>query len=204
MRAIDAFVELRAFGRPVLTTEDAALRMRTTLSAATRTLQCLAARGLIARLRHGLWAVDPSMDPLVLPEYLTAPLPSYVSFQSALYFHGLISQIPQVIYVASLARTRRVTTTFATYSIHQLAPELFGGYETTEANVKMGTPEKALVDLLYLAAARSRLFAALPEIELPATFRLRECRRWICKIPAEYRRTMVTRRLNALLANARD
>ena len=47
----------------------------------------------------GLWATDLSLDPLRLPEYLTAPLPSYVSFQSALFFHGMISQIPNVIVV---------------------------------------------------------------------------------------------------------
>lgn len=67
-------------------------------------------------------------------------------------------------------------------------------------HVKMATREKALVDVLYLAAARSRLFARLPELELPRGFDVRECRRWIARIPALYRRTMVTSRLDALLA----
>ena len=57
-------------------------------------------------------------------------IPAYVSVQSALYLHGMISQIPHVIYVASLARTQRVATTIGTYSIHQIAPEFFGGYRT--------------------------------------------------------------------------
>jgi hypothetical protein len=138
----------------------------------------------------------------MIPEYLTVPLPAYVSFQSALYLHGMISQIPQVIYVASLARTRRIHTAIATYSIHQIAPEFFGGFDTTQKLIKMATPEKALLDVLYLGAAKSRLFARLPEVELPTRFKIRECRRWVARIPADYRRTMVRRRLDAVLASA--
>jgi predicted transcriptional regulator of viral defense system len=75
-----------------------------------QTLKRLAIAGLLKRIRHGLWAMDVNLDPLLLPEYLTAPFPSYVSFQSALFFHGMVSQIPDVIYVASLAQTRKVQT----------------------------------------------------------------------------------------------
>jgi hypothetical protein len=113
----------------------------------------------------------------------------------------MISQIPQVVFVASLARTRRVATSVGTYSIHRLVPEFFGGYRTVAGHdVKMATPEKALLDVFYLAATRSRLFARLPELELPSGFNVRECRRWIARIPAEYRRNMVARRLDAVLA----
>jgi predicted transcriptional regulator of viral defense system len=202
MRAIDAYAELHRFGSPVITTDDASVRLRATASAATRILQRLAERGLAKRLRRGLWSLELELDPLLLPEHLTAPLPAYVSFQSALYHHGMIEQVPRVIYVASLARTRRVTTTIATYSIHQLAPAFFGGYDTTDRGVKLATPEKALLDVLYLGAARSRLFAHLPELELPRRFSPRECRGWIARIPAGYRRTMVARRLDKVLRDA--
>lgn len=201
MRTIEAYADLCRFGKPVVTTDDAAVRLRTTLSAASRILSRLESSGLVERLRRGLWSVNPHIDPLSLPEHLTAPFPAYVSLQSALYHHGMISQIPQVIFVASLARTRRVTTSMGTYSIHRVVPEFFGGYRTVPGHdVKMATPEKALLDVFYLAAARSRLFARLPELELPSGFSARECRRWIARIPAEYRRTMVARRLEAVLA----
>jgi predicted transcriptional regulator of viral defense system len=109
--------------------------------------------------------MDPTLDPLLLPEHLTAPFPSYVSLQSALFFHGMISQIPNVIYVASLAQTRTVGTSLGTFSIHRLAPRFFGGYETLKSGVRLATPENALIDLLYLGPVRSRLFVHLPEIE---------------------------------------
>ena len=201
MKAVDAYADLSRFGRPVVTTEDAAMRLRTSVSAASRILGRLVAAGLVTRLRHGLWSLVAPLDPLLLAEYLTAPLPAYISLQSALYFHGMISQIPRVVYAASLATTRRVTTSIATYSIHKLAADFFGGYRVaTESQVKMATPEKALLDVLYLAPARSRLFARLPELELPARFGVRECRRWIARIASPSRRTMVTRRLDDILA----
>ncbi len=200
MRPVDAYADLQRFGNPVVTTEDAALRLRTSLSAASRILARLAKSGLIRRLRRGLWSLRPDLDPLLVPEYLTAPLPAYVSLQSALSFHGMIDQIPHVVYAASLALTRRVSTSLGTYSIHRLVPEFFGGFTTDRrSGVKMATPEKALLDPLYLSPARSRLFAKLPELELPRRFRVGEARRWIARIPAQYRRTMVTRRFEELL-----
>ena len=202
MKALDAYADLRRFGKPVVTTGDVAVRLRTTLSAASRILGRLESSGLVTALRRGLWSLRSDIEPLALPELLTVPFPAYVSLQSALYFHGMISQVPQVIFVTSLGRTRRVATSIATYSIHRLVPEFFGGYRTDPSQeVKMATPEKALLDFLYLAAARSRLFARLPELELPRGFSIRKCRHWIARIPAAYRRKMVTDRLKAILAS---
>jgi predicted transcriptional regulator of viral defense system len=95
-------------------------------------------------------------------------LPSYISFHSALCHHGLIEQAPQVIYVATLAPTRRVECPLGVVSFHQLSPDFYGGYEyDSHSTAEIATPEKALVDYLYLAPTKSRLFRALPEVELP-------------------------------------
>lgn len=200
MNAASALAHLRALRKPVVTTDDAALVLRAERSAATHTLKRLATAGLLKRIRHGLWATDLNLDPLLLPEYLTAPFPSYVSFQSALFFHGMVSQIPNVIYVASLAQTRKVRTSLGTFSIHRLAPRFFGGYEIVKTSgVRLATPEKALLDTLYLAPARSRLFAHLPEVELPEHFDRDGMRYWIRRIPAGPRRKSVEQRLDAVL-----
>jgi predicted transcriptional regulator of viral defense system len=204
MKTIDAYADLRQFGSPVLTTDDATTRLRVTRSAASRILARLAAAGLVHSLRRGIWSLVSDLDPLALSEYLTAPFPAYVSFQSALYLRGMISQIPQVVYVASLARTQRIVTSIGTYSIHHLAPEFFGGFRTdTDTSIHIASPEKALLDVLYLSNVRSRLFAALPEVEIPADFDEREARRWIGRIRSAYRRAMVSQRLEALLREHR-
>ena len=200
MNAVSALAHLRALGKPVVTTDEAALVLRAERSAATHTLKRLATAGLLRPVRHGLWATDLNLDPLLLPEYLTAPFPSYLSFQSALFFHGMVSQIPTVIYVASLAQTRKVRTSLGTFSIHRVAPSFFGGYEIVKTSgLRLATPEKALLDTLYLAPARSRLFAHLPEVELPEHFDLGRISYWVRRIPAGPRRKSVEQRLDAVL-----
>jgi predicted transcriptional regulator of viral defense system len=204
MNAASALAHLRGLGKRVVTTNDVTLALGLERSAATQTLKRLAAAGLLNRVRHGLWAVDPTLDPLLLPEYLTAPFPSYVSFQSALYLRGMVSQVPEVTYVASLAQTRKVKTSLGAFSIHRIAPTFFGGYDTLpESGVRLATPEKAVIDTLYLGPTRSRMFAHLPEIEIPKGFERRKAEEWIARIPAGPRRTSVEQRLDRLLRSHR-
>ena len=204
MSAASALARLRALGKPVVTTDDAALAFGAKRSAATHTLKRLADAGLLKRIRHGLWTTDLTLDPLVLPEYLTVPFPSYVSFHSALFLHGMVSQIPEVIYVASLAQTRKVRTSLGNFSIHRLAPNVFGGYESVKTSgVRLATPEKALFDTLYLAPSRSRLFAHLPEVELPKHFDHSRVRYWVERIPVGPRRRSVEKKLDAGLGSQR-
>lgn len=65
-----------------------------------------------------------------------------------------------------------------------------------------GSPEKALFDFAYLSAGRSRLFATLPELELPRGFRKSELRRWLERIPSPRSRTLTESRLGAFLGQA--
>jgi predicted transcriptional regulator of viral defense system len=204
VNASEALARLRALGVPVVRTSDAAAALEQSTAAASRTLSRLAEPGLVRCVRHGTWWVDGPVDPYRLPEYLTSPQPSYVSLHSALYLRGLVEQIPEVIYAASLARTQRVSTSAGTISIHHLAPEVFGGFEQTDGGVKLATAEKALFDFAYLSGGRSRLFTSLPELELPRRFRHAELRRWVRRIPSGRGRTLTTERLERLLAHAGD
>jgi len=190
---------LRRLGKPILTTGDAAMHLGLTRSAASRALARLEAADLVQPIRHGLWSVETRVDPLRLPEYLTAPFPSYVSLLTALRIHGMITQVPHVIYVVSLAPTRRLRTRVADYSVHRVAPGFFGGFTTTPGGAKVASPEKALLDTLYLAPARSRLFAGLPEVEIPPGFDREAASSWIARIAPGPRREAVRLRLDALL-----
>jgi predicted transcriptional regulator of viral defense system len=194
-----ALGRLRRLAKPVFSTGDAALYLGLKPPATTRLLQRLEKAGLALKIRDGLWTLDLGVDPLLLPEYLAAPFPAYVSLLTALQLHGLISQVPRVVYAVSLAPTRRVRTRIASYSIHRIAPTFFGGFSTLTSGVRLATPEKALADTLYLAPARSRLFAALPEIEIPRGFDRAATRGWASRIPPGLRRAMFEQRLERLL-----
>lgn len=203
MNARVALGRLRRLGAPAFTTADARAAFGGTIAAASQTLASLAQEGLLVSLHRGLWTLDPELDPLVLPEYLSAPSPSYVSLQTALYRHGAIEQIPSVIYAVTLGKTKRYPTARGTFSLHRIAPELFGGFEITPEGVKLASIEKALVDLAYLSGGKSRLFAALPELELPSSFDRREVRAWIERIPSLRHRTLAERWVEKWVADVR-
>lgn len=202
MNPRDAIAILRELGVPSIDTADAAAALGLTTTAASKQLTRLARAGLIRSVRQGTWWLEDALDPLRLPEYLTAPFPAYVSLQTALHRHGLIEQIPEVVYAVSLAKTQRLTTKVGTFSVHHVAPEVFGGFVETERGAKIATPEKALFDFAYLSSGRSRLFTSLPELELPRGFKHKELPRWLAKIPSARSRTLTSKKLDELLAKA--
>jgi predicted transcriptional regulator of viral defense system len=202
MNSREVLGRLQGLGVPAVTTADAAAVLGLTIEAASHSLRRLTQAGLLTAVRKGLWALSSRPDPFHLAEYVTAPFPCYLSLQTALYQRGMITQIPTMIYVVTLGRSGRITTRIGTYSAHHVLPECFGGFETLAGSgIKLALPEKALVDFLYLSSTRSRLFTAMPELELSADFRRAAAREWIRRIPFDRRRTMVTQRLEELLAH---
>ena len=200
MTLVAALASLVAMGAPAFETGDAAARLDLTNGHASVVLARLTAAGHLVRLRRGLWALPERVDPFTLPGLLTAPLPSYVSLQSALYLHGMISQVPTITYAVSLARARQYTTPLGVISVHHAVPGFFFGFEEAgRQGAQVASPEKALVDFLYLAPARSMLFRALPELELPRAFSARRAREMAAQVPSARRRTMVQRALDRLL-----
>lgn len=159
-------------GVATVETADVATVLRVTTSAATKLLGRLAAAKLIVRLRSGLWLLAR-----------TAPDP-----------YGLAEAVT--------ARTQKIATSVGVFSVHHIAPELFDGFEFRADGTKLATPEKALFDVVYLSGGRSRLFAHLPELELPAGFRARRLRDWTRRIAAARKRSMVETRLEAMLQQA--
>jgi predicted transcriptional regulator of viral defense system len=200
MTLAGALEKLHALGPPVFRSMDAAAVLATTAANASTILARLGRHGHVVRIKRGLWAL-PGTDPLAVVPHLTAPLPGYVSLQSALYAHGMISQIPDVVFCVSLARTRRYRSALGTVSIHHLPAEMFFGYEASrDGSFSIATPEKALLDFLYLGPAKSRLFAALPELELPTAFSRQRLAAMISRIPDRKRRSYVQSRVEKLLA----
>jgi len=199
MNAAKALGLLRGLETPAFSTADAAARLGLSVEAASQTLRRLVTAGLARSVRRGLWTIRDPVEALALVEHLTSPYPAYVSLQTALYRHGMIQQIPSVVYVVSLARSHRIRTSLGLFSVHRIAPSFFGGFEVSASSgAKIATPEKALLDICYLSAGRSRLFASLPEVVLPPGFRRSAARAWIAKIPSTRLRTLVARRFEAL------
>ena len=203
MRAIEAKRRLYDAGVPAMGTADAAMLLGMTSSHASRVLERLADAGQVVRLKRGVWGISERLDQLQVPEHLTAPQACYISLQSALFFHEMISQIPNVVYAVSPARTRRWETPLATVSVHHVDPSFFYGFETVNnGKVKMATPEKALLDCLYLSPAKSRLFASLPELHLEGVFDAGAAERLLDQLDSISLRNTLRARLMRLIDRA--
>lgn len=201
MRVTDAYRELLEVGRPVLSSAEAAAAWQVSSATASHRLRALLESGVIRRVRRGLWALDPEIDPFAIGPYLTAPRPAYVSLWSALARHGMIDQIPRSISLVSLDRARRITTALGVYEVHRVAPELFTGYRSDKQGVYLAVPEKALFDLVYVRSAHGRT-PYLPELTLPSPLNRKLLREWGDRIASQRLRTLVSRRLRALISEA--
>ena len=193
MNQVEAVQRLKRLGTHGFETRDAAAALDVTAANAHMILRRLAHSGLLVHVSRGRWLQSADVPPFALPELISAPYPAYISLQSALFHHGLVEQIPAVIYAVTLGRPRRVRTPLGVVSFHRLPPELFSGFEVKDAGgAKIATAEKALFDLLYLAPGRSRLFATLPELEIPRKFRWAQLTQYAALVKSPSRRTYLT------------
>jgi predicted transcriptional regulator of viral defense system len=199
MNQIEALQRLRTLAAPVVESRDVAALLKVSTSNATTILRRLARQGLIVHLSRGRWLVNEKIDRLALPELVSAPYPAYISLQSALFHHGLIEQIPSVVYAVTPARPRRLQTPMGTISFHRMPPELFKGFELSpRSDAKVATPEKALFDLFYLAPGRSRVFSNQPELMIPRRFQWQRLREYTKLVKSSARRAYIAERIRAL------
>ena len=111
---------------------------------------------LLVRLKRGLYTFSElSNKPEVILFFANRIYrPSYISLHSALAFYGMIPEaVIQINSVTSL-KTSSFVNQFGSFTYQSVRPELMFGYELKPIAdgraVQIATPEKALLDLLYL------------------------------------------------------
>jgi predicted transcriptional regulator of viral defense system len=199
MALIDVIRKISSLNVPILQPNDVAALLGVNRAHASKILSRLAAAGFAIQLTRGRWVINENIDRLLIPEYLAAPSLCYISLQTALFHHGMISQIPETTYAVTTMRTRKYSTQLGEFSLHHVESGFFFGYDVrSDSGVKMATPEKALIDFLYLSPARSNFFKKLPEIELSNKFSRKKAREIIKRISSPTRRIMVETKFTAL------
>lgn len=126
-------------------------------------LDRLEKKGIIARAVKGkyFFTLNPP-DDFLLANFLYQP--SYISLESALSFHGIITGFPHTITSVTPKKTKIYSIFGKEYKYTHLAPKCFWGYEKKEGFL-MASQEKAVFDYLYLAFKGLRS-AAIDEFDL--------------------------------------
>ncbi|MBN2035315.1 MAG: hypothetical protein JW768_01100 [Chitinispirillaceae bacterium] len=197
--------------RPVFATRELHVLRGGSLSSLVQSLRFLEKQGAILHLRRGLWMLalgggNERYYPYVLAHHLIQGGPAYISFTSALHLHGIIGQIPQSITVASTTHTRTVRTRLGTFFVHRIAPSFFKGYEWYRGpgSFLIATPEKALIDCLYVSTRRNRNFTYFPEMSYPRSFSKRRAREWVRRIEDKRIRAGVLKKLGSVLSGGAE
>ena len=125
----------------------------------------------MTRLTRGVWAqpAHPRFTPTAAVPLLLGNEQGYVSFLSAMHLHGLISQIPGSIEIATTGHTRQLDTPVARYEFLRIQPAMMRqgiAASATEPPYNLATAAKALIDTLYIATRKRRRFASLPEVDM--------------------------------------
>jgi predicted transcriptional regulator of viral defense system len=113
--------------------------------------------GRLLQLRRGVYAVAPPYQaeaphPFLVANHLRKP--SYVSLQSALSHYGMIPEFVPVTTSVTMSRPEELQTPLGPFLFRHVKKSAFFGYAQTEISrgqpVFLASPEKALLDLLYL------------------------------------------------------
>ena len=126
-------------------------------------------KGILIRLKRGVYVVSPKVSQKVLSEELIANHlygPSYVSMESALKYYGLIPEAVYTLKSMTLKRSKTFVNSISTFQYISTSSEYYAigikQISIEESSFLMASPEKALCDLiLYTPNLRTRFRKAM-------------------------------------------
>lgn len=140
------------------------------LSAATQQLNRLHKKHSIEKVTRGIWANvnHPYFSPLAAVPYLLGKEQGYISFLTALHSYGIISQIPSKIQIATTGHYRELKSPIGFFEFIHLTPHLMRegiDWSNSKSKYLIASPEKALLDTLYISTRKGKKFSSLPELD---------------------------------------
>lgn len=113
---------------------------------------------LFLRLKKGIYALKtdlPAEEEIANALYQ----PSYISFEYALAYYGILPEMPHIVTSATTQPTRLFTVQTASFSYCTIKIPAYTGYVLTKKNDRsflIAEPEKALADYLYFVSLRQK------------------------------------------------
>jgi predicted transcriptional regulator of viral defense system len=131
--------------------------------------------GRLIQLCRGTYMLAPPYRKTEAHPFMLAHLirrASYVSLQSALAYHGLIPEIVPAVTSVTTGRPCEFRTPAGAFLFRHVRKDMFTGYRREQISpgqfAHIATPEKALLDLVYLTPGGDRA-VFLKELRLQAT-----------------------------------
>jgi hypothetical protein len=164
----------------IFTAQDFEKIFQTTATQAKYFLETQTNQGLLTRLKRGVYALKtdlPSQEEIANRLYR----PSYISFEYALAYWGIMPEMPYTLTSATTKPTRQFTVNEISYAYYSIQEKAYTGYMLINTNRRisekgkiaslnemvqkdlsvgsflMAEPEKALVDYLYFVALGKRM-----------------------------------------------
>lgn len=107
-------------------------------------------KGLISEIENGKYVtITPSPGPDILSVAPYIVFPAYLSFWTALSFHGFTEQLPLTIFVVTTKRKQKIEHNGMQIRFITLSPSRFFGYLRVDGMI-MADKEKSLIDSLLL------------------------------------------------------
>ncbi len=160
---IELLHTLSALSKPYFTTADLKRVVGLSGKSLSVTLGRLVTSGLLRRLCRNVYVL--TTQPLDIERIgMVLRYPAYLSFESALSRHGMLSQIPYSLTFATTRPSAQHVVADHTIAYSHLPAKLFWGF-TTIQGLQVAEPEKALLDQLYLVAKGLRTLS-ISELDL--------------------------------------
>lgn len=124
-------------------------------------------KGYLIPIRRDLYLIKntkkPSLDTFEIASIIYGP--SYVSFESALSYHGWIPEAVRTVTSASIKRAREFETPIGIFSYEHIPTKAFsfgvGQHQQEALTLFIASPVKALADIVY---ARRRTWESIEDL----------------------------------------
>jgi predicted transcriptional regulator of viral defense system len=150
MKALDNLKILALAG--IFTTSDIKRYLGLSEDALRKLIWRYQKHGILVKLRNGLYALKGGGEPdsFLLANKLYQP--SYISFESALSFYGIIPETVYSVTSATAKLTRNFSSLGREFSYRKIKTAAYGGFKPVKIGgntILLAEPEKAFSDRLY-------------------------------------------------------
>jgi hypothetical protein len=150
MKIYNRYNDIYKFLPNEFSSEQVKLLLAHTYKAPNKFLEQLVASGELIRLKKGLFVPADRYDPLAAAQSIHGP--SYLSFETALGFYGMIPESVSTIYSVADARQLQVEAAGHLYNYRSQQRKLYAlgmtAVNLDGRNVLIATKEKALLDTI--------------------------------------------------------